>query len=60
MPTIGLALDWLDDRQTPGPPPPVESSHFDVAIRQTASTQRGIVLPPIYLEAARGNGTLLP
>jgi hypothetical protein len=57
---IGLALDWLDDRQTPGPPPPVESSHFDVAVRQAALTQRGIVLPPIYLEAARGNGTLLP
>ena len=57
---IGLALDWLDDRRTPGPPPPVESSHFDVAVRQAALTQRGIVLPPIYLEAARGNGTLLP
>ena len=57
---IGLALDWLDDCQTPGPPPPVESSHFDVAVRQAALAQRGIVLPPIYLEAARGNGTLLP
>lgn len=57
---IGLALDWLDDRRTPGPPPPVESSHFDVAVRQAALAQRGIVLPPIYLEAARGNGTLLP
>jgi len=31
-----------------------------VAVRQAALTQRGIVLPPIYLEAARGNGTLLP
>ena len=57
---IELALDWLDDRQTPGPPPPVESSHFDVAVRQTSLSQRGIVLPPIYLEAARAKGSLFP
>lgn len=57
---IDLALDWLDDRQTPGPPPPVESSHFDVAVRQTSLSQRGIVLPPIYLEAARAKGSLFP
>jgi hypothetical protein len=57
---IDLALDWLDDRQTLGPPPPVESSHFDVAARQTPLSQRGIVLPPIYLEAARAKGSLFP
>jgi hypothetical protein len=57
---IGLALDWLDERQTPGPPPPVESSHFDVAVRQTALAQRGIMLAPIYLEAARAKGSLFP
>ncbi len=55
---IGLALDWLDDRQTPGPPPPVSSSHFEVGMRQEVLARRGIVLPPIYAEAARENGTL--
>ncbi|MBU3750784.1 MAG: hypothetical protein FGM52_10075 [Mycobacterium sp.] len=55
---IRLALDWLDDRTSPGPPPPVESSHFEVAVRQDALNRRGLALPPIYLEAARENGTL--
>lgn len=55
---IRLALDWLDDRTTPGPPAPVESSHFEVAIRQDALARRGLRLPPIYLEAARENGSL--
>ena len=57
---IRLALDWLDDRTTPGPPPPVESSHFEVAIRRDALARRGVTLPQIYLEAARENGTLFP
>ncbi len=56
---IGLALDWLDDRDTPGPPPPVQSSHFEVALRQGRLAERGITVPPIYIEAARENGTLL-
>lgn len=55
---IRLALDWLDDRSTPGAPPPVESSHFDVAIRRAALDGRGLRLPPVYIEAARGNDTL--
>lgn len=55
---IELALDWLDDRRTPGPPPPVTSSHFEVALRQDLLARRGVVLPPIYAEAARENGTL--
>lgn len=55
---IRLALDWLDDRTTPGPPQPATSSHFEVAIRQGPLAQRGIMLAPIYLEAARKNGTL--
>lgn len=55
---IQLALDWLDDRATPGPPVPVESSHFEVAVRREALDRRGVSLPPIYLEAARENGTL--
>ena len=55
---IALALDWLDKRDTPGAPPPVESSHFEVAIRQAQLAGRGVVLPPIYVEAARENGTL--
>lgn len=55
---IRLALDWLDDRSTPGPPPPVESANFEVAIRQGRLAERGITVAPIYLQAARENGTL--
>jgi len=55
---IGLALDWLDARDTPGAPAPVVSDHFEVAVRLEALAGRGIVLPPIYVEAARENGTL--
>ena len=55
---VQLALDWLDARQTPGPPAPVESAHFEVALRQGALAERGVTLPAIYLEAARENGNL--
>lgn len=55
---IRLALDWLDERSTPGPPAPLESSHFEVAIRQDALARHGVSAPSIYLEAARENGTL--
>lgn len=55
---IRLALDWLDDRTSPGPPQPVESSHFEVSVRTAALARRGVALPPIYVEAARENGTL--
>lgn len=55
---IQLALDWIDERTTPGAPPPVESAHFQVGIRQQALSRRGVSLPPIYAEAARENGTL--
>lgn len=54
---IRLALDWLDDRTSPGPPPPIVAPHFEVAVRQTLLAQRGYSLSPIYLEAARENGT---
>ena len=57
---IRLALDWLDDRATPGPPAPVESAHFEVAVGRQALARRGVTLPPIYLEAARENGSLFP
>ncbi len=57
---IALALDWLDDRSTPGPPPPVESSHFQVGARPSALAAHGITLPPIYIEAAREAGSLFP
>ena len=57
---IDLALDWLDHRTSPGAPTPVASSHFEVAVRQDQLVQRGVVLPPIYIEAARENGTLYP
>jgi hypothetical protein len=53
-----LALDWLDDRDTPGAPAAVVSDHFEVAMRPAWLRERGMVLPPIYLEAARENGTL--
>jgi hypothetical protein len=55
---VALALDWLDDRATPGPPPPVTSTHFGVAVRPALLARRGISLPPIYLEAARENDGL--
>lgn len=57
---VELALDWLDDRSTPGPPPPVRSPHFQVGVRQSALADRGVTLPPIYLEAAREAEALLP
>lgn len=53
-----LALDWLDERDTPGAPAPVVSDHFEVALRPALLKERGVELPPIYLEAARENGTL--
>jgi hypothetical protein len=53
-----LALDWLDTRDTPGAPPAMVSDHFEVAVREAKLAGRGLVLPPIYLEAARENGTL--
>lgn len=56
---IRLALDWLDTRSSPGPPPPVASDHFTVAIGESALARRGIAVPTIYIEAARANGTLL-
>ena len=55
---IELALDWLDDRDTPGAPPPVVSDHFEVAVRPSMLAKRGVRLPAIYIEAARENGTL--
>lgn len=56
---IQLALDWLDDRSSPGPPPPVASDHFTVSVGRSALARRGVAVPPIYIEAARVNGTLL-
>ena len=55
---IRLALDWLDDRDTQGAPEALVSDHFEVSVRQSRLAKRGIALPPIYLEAARENGTL--
>jgi hypothetical protein len=43
---IGLALDWLDERRTPGPPPPVESSHFDVAAASNRAVAVRALVPP--------------
>jgi len=57
---VEFALNWLDDRATPGPPPPITSAHFDVAVRQEALARRGYTLPQIYLEAARQNNSLFP
>lgn len=56
---VQLALDWLDERATPGPPMPLESAHFQVAVRRDGLATRGISLPPIYIEAARESGTLI-
>ncbi len=56
---IRLALDWLDERSTPGAPAPVESAHFEVGVRQEGLARRGVTLPSIYIEAARENGSLI-
>jgi len=55
---IELSLEWLDERNGAAAPPPVSSDHYDVAVRPLQLERRGLVLPPIYLEAARANGTL--
>jgi len=55
---IELALDWLDDRDAPGAPPPLMSEHFEVAVRPAELAKSGARLPPIYIEAARENRTL--
>ena len=55
---ISMALDWLDQRQTPGPPKPVESNHFSVSARPSALERKGIELPQIYIEAARASKQL--
>ena len=55
---IALALDWLDERRTPGPPAPVESPHFTVSMRRDALAARGLTLPSVYTEAARAGDTL--
>lgn len=55
---VRLALDWLDDRTTPGPPVAVDSEHFAVAVRRDVLARRGIVLPQIYIEAALANDSL--
>lgn len=55
---IALALDWLDERRTPGPPAPVASPHFKVSMRPDVLAARGLTLPPVYAEAAREGDTL--
>jgi len=48
-----MALDWLDERDGADPPPPVESSHFDVELDAARLRARGIGLPRVWVEAAR-------
>lgn len=57
---IAEALDWLDQRRSPGPPPAKTNDHFQVGLRQSALAARGLQLPPIYREAARAAGALYP
>jgi hypothetical protein len=57
---ITAALDWLDQRRSPGPPPAQINAHFQVGLRQSALAARGLRLPPIYSEAARAAGALYP
>lgn len=58
--SIAAALDWLDQRRSPGPPPAGTSAEFQVGLRQSVLAERGLQLPPIYREAARAAGTLYP
>lgn len=56
-----MALQWLDPRRASEPPPkPTVQRHFEVHVRQQALLDLGVELPPIYLEAARASGRLLP
>ena len=57
---ITAALDWLDERRPPGPPPAQTNAHFQVGLRQSALAARGLRLPAIYSEAARAAGALYP
>lgn len=54
-----LALLDTPSGQTAGLPPPVVSEHFDVAVDPRRLTRRGVVVPPIYIEAARAAGNLV-
>lgn len=56
-----MALEWLDPRREgQAPPKPAVQQHFEVHVRQQALQDLGVQLPPIYLEAARASGHLLP
>jgi len=57
---ITAALDWLDQRRSPGPPAAQTNAHFQVGLRQSALAARGLRLPAIYSEAARAAGALYP
>ena len=57
---MAMAIDWVDPSNGTAPPTMVTSEHFDVAIRDEKLRTRGVVLPPIYIEAARLGGRYFP
>ena len=50
-----MSLVWLRDvaNREPAAPPVVTGRHYRVALRESALRARGVVLPSIYVEAAR-------
>lgn len=54
------ALDWLDQRRSPGAPAARTNAHFQVGLREGGLAARGVQLPAIYSEAARAVGALYP
>ena len=57
---IADALDWLDQRRSPGAPAARSNAHFQVGLRQSGLRARGVQVPAIYSEAARAVGALYP
>ncbi len=55
-----MALDWLDESDGSEPPAAVESSHFDVAPDPARLRARGVLLPGVWVEAARAGDAARP
>lgn len=48
-----MALEWMEPARKGELPHSWRSTHFDVALRASLLRERGLRLPPIYVEAAR-------
>lgn len=55
-----MALNWIGAPKGAAPPPVSTSPHFRVGLRSSLLAARGVVMPPIYIEAARIGNTYFP